>query len=172
MAIAVVEEGIVVVVAQPAETSREMIVAIARPGDVLCPPREGERLAALSDAVLTAVPALVHRALVSSSEVAAVLIERLLEAVYERQQSLAHFGVVDHRERVRRKLLQLAQAHGRVGRDGIHLDLPLTHELLAQTTGSARETVTIALATLREEGFLVRDGRRYRLLIAPEELVT
>jgi CRP-like cAMP-binding protein len=73
-------------------------------------------------------------------------------------------------KRVREKLLQLARTHGRVASDGVHLDLPLTHELIAQTTGSARETVTAAIAELTREGFLVRDGRDYRLTIPPELL--
>ena len=171
-AILLVEDGIALVVAQADETSREMIVAIAPPGDVLCPPRRDEQLAALTPAVVTAVPRLTYRALLASPEVAGVLVERLLDAVCERQQSLATFGAVDHGERVRQKLLQLARAHGRVARDGVQLDLPLTHELLAQTTGSARETVTLALTALRKQGFLVRDGRRYRLLIPPETLAS
>jgi CRP-like cAMP-binding protein len=63
--------------------------------------------------------------------------------------------------------MQLPRAHGRVTRAGIQLDLPLTQELLAQTTGSARETVSYALA---REGFVVREGRRYRITVAPELL--
>jgi CRP-like cAMP-binding protein len=168
----VVETGIVLVVAQPEGATREMIVAIARPGDLLGPPGPDERLAALTDAAVTVVPGLAYRVLLGSPELAATVTERLLDAVCERQQSLARFATVDHRERVRQKLLQLARAHGRVGRDGVHLDLPLTHELLAQTTGSARETVTVALASLRRQGFVVRDGRRYRLLVQPDQVET
>lgn len=171
-ALLAVDAGIALVVAQPERVSREMVVAIARPGDVLGPPGVDERLAALSDVTLVAVPPAAYRQLLAEPEVAAVLMERALEALGERQQSLAHFAAVDHCERVRRKLLQLAAAYGRVGKDGVHLDLPLTHELLAQSTGSARETVTMALATLRDEGFLVRDGRRYRLLVTPESLAS
>ena len=48
------------------------------------------------------------------------------------------------------------------------MDLPLTHELLGQTVGSARETVTSALRTLEQEGFLIREGRLYQLMISPE----
>jgi CRP-like cAMP-binding protein len=83
------------------------------------------------DAVVTLLPQLVGRALLSRRAAAAVVAERL--------------------ERVRQKLLQFARAHGRVASDGVHLDLPLTHELIAQTTGSARETVTAATAERRRE---------------------
>jgi biotin operon repressor len=50
------------------------------------------------------------------------------------------------------------------------VDVPLTHELLGQAVGSARETVTCALQALQREGFLVREGRLYRLMISPEIL--
>jgi CRP/FNR family transcriptional regulator len=73
---------------------------------------------------------------------------------------------------VRDKLIQLAREHGRVRRDGVLLDFPLTHELLGEMVGSARETVTRALDELEEEGFVTRRGRSYRLNVAPEVLGT
>jgi DNA-binding IclR family transcriptional regulator len=36
--------------------------------------------------------------------------------------------------------------------------------------GSARETVTVALARLADEGFVAREGRRYRLNVPAETL--
>src|SRR2546421_3852755 len=69
---------------------------------------------------------------------------------------------------VRRRLAQLARTHGAVASGGVRVDLPLTHELLGQAVGSARETVTSALRTLEQEGFLIREGRLYRLMISPE----
>jgi CRP/FNR family transcriptional regulator, cyclic AMP receptor protein len=80
------------------------------------------------------------------------------------------FGSVSPVERVRERLAQLARAHGRVSGTGIVLDLPLTHELLAWMVGSARETVTVALARLADEGFVAREGRRYRLNVPAETL--
>jgi CRP-like cAMP-binding protein len=147
-----------------------MTLAIAGPGDVLVPPREGQQLAALSDAVLTLLPPLAVQTLVRRPSAAVALVERLADAVLDRQESIAQFAAVEHVNRVREKLVQLARTHGRVASDGVHLDLPLTHELIAQTTGSARETVTWAIGELTREGFLVREGRRYRLTVAPEAL--
>jgi CRP/FNR family transcriptional regulator len=70
-------------------------------------------------------------------------------------------------DRIRDKLLELARLHGRVGRDAIRLDFPLTHELLGEMTGLARETVTRALDELQREGFIVRRGRTYSLHVPP-----
>jgi CRP-like cAMP-binding protein len=78
---------------------------------------------------------------------------------------------VHHVDRVREKLLELARDHGRVGREGIRLDFPLTHDLLGEMTGSARETVTRALDELQREGFVQRRGRTYSLHVSPAELV-
>jgi CRP-like cAMP-binding protein len=43
---------------------------------------------------------------------------------------------------VRGKLLQLARNYGRVALDGMRIDFPLSHTLLADMVGSSRETVT------------------------------
>jgi hypothetical protein len=166
----VVEDGVAAIATSGRREERPMTVALARAGDLLVPPHEGECLWAPADAVVTLLPSLVFHALLSRPSAALVIVERLIDAVVDRQQSLAQFGAVEHAKRVREKLLQLARAHGRVATDGVHLDLPLTHELIAQTTGSARETVSVAIAELSREGFVVRDGRRYRLTVPPELL--
>jgi CRP-like cAMP-binding protein len=71
---------------------------------------------------------------------------------------------------VRGKFLQLARAHGRVVKGGVLVDLPLTHDLIAESIGSTRETVTLALRELMRSGFVSRVDRRYRLSISPEDL--
>jgi CRP/FNR family transcriptional regulator, cyclic AMP receptor protein len=76
-----------------------------------------------------------------------------------------------HIERVRRKLLQLAQSYGRVVRDGIRIDFPVSHKLLADMIGSSRETVTRALDELQQSGFVARRGHTYRLLVTPERVL-
>jgi CRP-like cAMP-binding protein len=50
------------------------------------------------------------------------------------------------------------------------MDFPLTHELVAEMVGSARETVTRAFEELQQERFITRQGRTYRLLVPPELL--
>jgi CRP-like cAMP-binding protein len=71
---------------------------------------------------------------------------------------------------VRRKLLQLARSYGRVGRDGVRIDFPISHSLLAEMVGSSRETVTRALDELQRAGFVARSGHSYRLLVSPESI--
>jgi CRP-like cAMP-binding protein len=171
-ALLVVEEGLVEVVSLRAGATRRMVVAVAGPGAVLLRPERDERLEALGDAWLTAVSHEALSALLQLPGAAAALLEALTEAARERQESLASFSSVRHVERVRDKLLQLARAHGRVVSGGVRLDVPLTHERLGEMIGSARETVTWAVAELQREGFLERNGRVYRLLVAPEALAS
>lgn len=169
-ALLVVEEGLVEVASHRAGATRRMVVALAGPGAVLLRPERDERIEALGDAWLTAISHEALSALLQLPGAAAALLEGLAEAARERQESLASFSSVRHVERVRDKLLQLARAHGRVVPGGVRLDVPLTHERLGEMVGSARETVTWAVAELQREGFLERDGRVYRLLVAPEAL--
>ena len=74
--------------------------------------------------------------------------------------------------RVWLKLIQLACSYGKVGTDGLLLDLPLTHELLADMVGSTRETVTRALAQLAHEGIIRHERGRYRIAVPPEAIDT
>jgi len=60
---------------------------------------------------------------------------------------------------VSRRLVELSDAHGREGDDGVTITLPLSQEELAGWTGSSREAVTKALRTLRELGW-IETGRR------------
>jgi CRP-like cAMP-binding protein len=171
-ALLVVEEGLVEVASARTGATRRMVVALAGPGSVLLRPEHDERLEALADAWLTAVSHEAIAELLRLPSAAAALVEGLAEATRERQESLACFSSVRHVERIRDKLLQLARSHGKVVAGGVRLDVPLTHERLGEMVGSARETVTWAVAELQREGFLERSGRVYRLLVAPEALAS
>jgi CRP-like cAMP-binding protein len=168
-ALLIVEKGIVVV-ASGARSKRRIVLGFGSPGTLLPPPCSEERLVALADSMLISISPDVQRVLLRSPASAEAIVDALMEALRERQENLAQFASVVHTERLREKLLQLARAHGSVVADGIRVDVPLTHELLGQAVGSARETVTCALQALQREGFLVREGRLYRLTISPEIL--
>lgn len=168
----VVEDGVALVTSVRAGATRRMVVAVAGPGAVLLPPAPGERLDAVTDVRLTLVTAAAQASLLRVPSAAAALVEALAEQLRERHESLAQFSSVRHVERVRDKLLQLARTHGKVVPGGVRLDLPLTHELVGEMVGSARETVTWAFAQLSREGFVSREGRSYRLAVAPEALAS
>ena len=119
---------------------------------------------------------------VSSPTRVAVLDQRLLESasswpeitgalltrVARRAQSLSVLLAVSCANRVEDRvalvLWHLANRWGRVTPRGVRLELPLTHELLAELVGARRPTVTSALARLSDTKTVVRDGPRAWLL--------
>ena len=58
---------------------------------------------------------------------------------------------------------ELADRHGRVHPDGVHVDLPLTHEVLSHLAGARRPSVSGALTKLADQGRLQRNGRGWVL---------
>ena len=61
---------------------------------------------------------------------------------------------------------ELADRYGKVHPDGIHLDLPLTHEVLSHLAGARRPSVSGALTRLADDGRLRRAGRNWVLVAA------
>jgi CRP-like cAMP-binding protein len=166
----VVDEGVVALVAA-ADPQHQTVIALARRGDVLAPPAREEHVRALTAARVIAVPSEAYERLLGIPGVARALLESLLEALDNRHQCLAGIRG-NHAARLQETLYRLARDHGKVRAEGVEIDLPLTHELLAQMVGSARETVTSTLARFQRDGLLVRNGKRYRLIVAPELLET
>ena len=98
------------------------------------------------------------------------MVDALAATRRQKTRTIANLSSMHHTDRLRSKLTQLAEDHGRVARDGIRLDLRLTHDLLAEMIGSARKTVTRALEELEAEGFIAREGRAYLVQLPPDAL--
>jgi Crp-like helix-turn-helix domain len=165
-----VEDGVVFVSAMNRGSARRVIMSLTGPDSILVAPAARERLGALADARLILISASTQKRLFDSPTAASVIVEAVEGGLRTCRESLAQFGSRRHIDRVRLKLVQLARAHGTVGTDGLLLDIPLTHELLADMVGSTRETVTRSLAHLSQEGLIRRERGRY-LLAAPPEAI-
>jgi CRP-like cAMP-binding protein len=171
VAFLVVETGFVVI--RRMTTKRRGVVAChAGSGALLSVPEPGEALVALADARVTLVSEATFDKLLAQPRVAILLSDAMRSELRQKRDSIANFASVRPVDRVERKLLQLAREHGRVVPGGIRLDFPITHELLGEMVGSARETVSRAIERLERGGFVVREGRSYRLQIEPETLAT
>jgi CRP/FNR family transcriptional regulator, cyclic AMP receptor protein len=68
--------------------------------------------------------------------------------------------------RLARKLLELAQAYGRAGSNGVCIDAPLTQSELASLTGATRESVNKALAVWRRQGLIHLEKGRITIVDA------
>ncbi|TML73939.1 MAG: Crp/Fnr family transcriptional regulator [Actinobacteria bacterium] len=165
-----VDEGLVVLRNAANGVRRRTITCHAGSGSLILPPQPGEVLVALTDAALVVMSRADLEVVLAIPAKAAALVEGLTATLRQKHAAIANMSRLHHVDRVREKLIELAQEHGRVGRDGIRLDFPLTHDLLGEMTGSARETVTRALDELQRDGFVERNGRTYRLHVAPEDL--
>jgi CRP/FNR family transcriptional regulator, cyclic AMP receptor protein len=93
-------------------------------------------------------PALAGRALARSRRLAAMM-------------AIAQYPRLD--ERLWMLFWELADRYGRVHADGIHLDLPLTHEVLSYLVAARRPSVSGALTKLAGEGRVLRNGRGWVL---------
>jgi CRP/FNR family transcriptional regulator, cyclic AMP receptor protein len=163
-----IEDGIVFVSASNESSARRIVVGIAGAGSILLAPAAHETLVALADSRVMLIPARVQRRLLQNSAAATALVQDVEAGIRDCRESLAQFGGRRHVDRVREKLIQLARTHGKVGTEGILLDIPLTHELLADMVGSTRETVTRALTELAEQGVIQHEPGRYRVTALPQ----
>jgi hypothetical protein len=98
---------------------------------------------------------------------------RIVGRIARRARSLALTQAVTHLPRAHARLLLLfwllAERWGRVGPEGVHVDLPLTHGVLAMLIGAQRPTVTLALQRLTRAGLLNRE-RSDRWLLTKEAI--
>ncbi len=93
----------------------------------------------------------------SAMAVLAAVAQRLREA----DEMAGDLAFLDVGGRVAKKLLELAAAHGVQRPEGTLLELPLTQEGLANMVGVTRESVNRHLSTLRRQGVIAREGRRF-----------
>jgi CRP-like cAMP-binding protein len=70
-------------------------------------------------------------------------------------------------DRLRLFFWELADRYGRVGPDGVRLELSLTHELISHLVGAHRPSVSSALGRLEQAGQVRRQGRGWLLLGVP-----
>jgi CRP-like cAMP-binding protein len=160
-----IEDGIVFVSVANG-SARRIVVGLAGPGSIVVAPAARERLEALTDARLMLIAANTRARLLECTALATIIVEAVGGGVRDCRDDLAQFGCRPHTERLRLKIIQLARTYGKVGTDGLVLDLPLTHELLADMVGSTRETVTRSLTQLALEGVVRHERGRY-LVAAP-----
>lgn len=165
-----VEEGFSVLRVPLPQGRRSIITCEAGPGRILLPPTQGEVLFGLVHSRLIAIPQDALDQLLLLPTAARTLFDQVATTLRREQEAIGNFANARHVERVRRKLFQLARSYGRVGRDGIRIDFPVSHTVLAEMIGSSRETVTRALDELQRAGFVARRGHTYRLLISPREV--
>jgi CRP/FNR family cyclic AMP-dependent transcriptional regulator len=105
------------------------------------------------------------------------LTEKLFDRAARTSAWLLAKSLVTSSPRVEERLLlwfaMAAERWGKVTPDGVSLELPLTHDLLAALVGARRPTITTGLRSLEASGLLTREGKAWRLRrISPGEAGT
>jgi Crp-like helix-turn-helix domain len=165
-----VEHGFVAVRRTAPPAPRSVIVDDAAAGGVLLVPNPDEELVGLALSRVRIVSSAALDRLLSGED-ARVVWDALASALRRREELIASLSNARHVERVRETLLRLACEFGKVDGRGVRIDLPLTHELLAEMVCSARETVTRAVDELECEGFVMREAGGYRVSVDPKHLL-
>jgi len=140
---------------------REVILWFCFPGElfglaevVRCGSREVNALACSSVELLTIKQA-DFRHYLSTEPVAAVsVIELMSGRLRELGDMLLNLASEDVRSRVIKLLTRLAARYGKRQEHQICLNIPLTHQEMADMIGTSRQTVTTVLGDLRRSGFL------------------
>jgi CRP/FNR family transcriptional regulator, cyclic AMP receptor protein len=100
-----------------------------------------------------------------------VLSELVARTVRRSQRMALQLAIADVR-RIEERLVMLfghlGDRWGRVTRDGIHVPVRLTHDLIAQLIGAQRPTVTTGLGELQRQGRLIKRPDRTWLLPASD----
>jgi hypothetical protein len=146
------------------------------PGDVLRPWEEDGSIASVRfesewDVIQPARLAVLDRRVVAFAARWPQLMLAVVSRTVRRSHWLALQMAINDLRRIDDRLLlflwHLADRWGRVRPDGVHVPLPVTHDVLAQLVCAQRPTVTSALRRLTDAGLLIR--RRDRTwLLAPD----
>ena len=166
-ALLILEAGFVVLRSADPFARRSIVTCEAEAGSIVLPPSPEEVLVALERSRLTVVDAAARAKLLALPGAAAWLVERLALALARRQEASGNLAATRHVERVRQVLLRLGRTYGHAAREGIRIDFPVSHALLAEMVASSRETVTRAVDELQRGGFVTRSGSTYWLTSEP-----
>lgn len=144
-----------------AEAGRTRTIALLQEGDALVlpaggwPGAPGARVRAATDAEVLVLTASLDDVLCADSALAAWIIRALAGAVADRELSVAIALEPRLDRRLVLKLRQLAERWGKVTPEGVRLDLRVTHQELGDMIGAARESITVALGRLQDQGEII-----------------
>jgi len=95
-----------------------------------------------------------HEHMRRSSQLAWNFLEALSVRVRNSTRQLGSLSLLDIPGRLAHKLLELAQAHGEPGGDGVRIGLALTQSDLASLIGATRESINKVLGAFRRQGLI------------------
>jgi CRP/FNR family transcriptional regulator/CRP/FNR family cyclic AMP-dependent transcriptional regulator len=160
----------------PSETGEEAMLAVLNPGDFFGELAlfDGLPRSATVAAVQNAEVLLLHRDdflsfVARNPEVAVALFEVLSRRLRATDELVEDAIFLDVPGRLAKRLLDLADKHGRKTEQGVEIDLKLTQQDLAAMVGATRESINKHLGWMRDRNMILLDRQRI-ILLRPEEL--
>lgn len=149
---------------------KQALLALIDPGElfgevaILEGGRREEFAEAMEDATLLRIGGDHVRLLMQQHPEVSLGVTRLMGLRRQRiERRLKSLLFRSNRERLIHLLLELADKYGRRTKDGVEVGIKLSHQDLASIIGSTRETVTVVLGELQDEGSL--EIRRRQILL-------
>jgi CRP-like cAMP-binding protein len=153
------------------EQGREILLAIAGPGDVLGElsalddqPRSATAIAIEEVEAVTIAPADLVGFLESCPSAALGVIRQLARRLRDADRKRVEFAAQDSVGRVSARLVELCERFGTEVDGSVTIDLPLSQDELAGWIGASREAVAKALQTLRKLGWIETHRREITVL--------
>ncbi len=116
---------------------------------------------AIENTTVVLIPKTAMLSLMSSHSHLCVGITKLIGVRRQRiERRLRNLLFRSNRERVIHLLIEMAEKYGTHSVDGLELGIKLSHQEMASTIGSTRETVTVMLGQLQTEGVIKIARRR------------
>lgn len=155
---------------------KQSIVAFIEPGDlfgelaIFESARRDEFAEAAEKSTVVLIPGDTMRSLALENSALTFGITKLIGLRRRRiERRLRGLLFRSNRQRLIHLLLELAEQFGQRTAQGVQLSIKLSHQELSGVIGSTRESVTLLLGELQQEG-LVQVARRRIELIAPDRL--
>lgn len=162
----IIKSGVVKIYRQ--EYTREVILSIFRDGDFF-----GEMALLQNERVRSASAKTLDKSTVyalkkedfstllkSNPETSQKILEAVLNRLRSANELITDLTILDARVRIARMLLRLVEQYGIQTKEGMLIDLKLTHQQMADMTGTVRETVTKSLLDLQHQGLIRIDQRK------------
>jgi CRP/FNR family cyclic AMP-dependent transcriptional regulator len=144
------------------DQGREQVVNLLQEGDMfphlgIYPDAEYPAHAQMiEEGTLLVLPTVPFRRLLETSPTLCLNLMSVMEhRIRELHQRLAEMVMHDTFGRVVLLLIRLARLHGRPEGDQVRINLPLTHQEIAQMIGTSRETVSRTITQLKKAGALM-----------------
>jgi len=94
------------------------------------------------------------------------LLESTMQRLRKANEQIYDLTFLGVRSRILKSIIRLSEQYGIPSKDGLLIDVKLTHQQLANIVGTVRESVTKVLQELQDEGSIVIDKKKIILINA------